>query len=203
MKATLKYLTYGLFVMAILAGCAKQPTEDISAAQKAVEDAKASGDAKYMPEDAKKIDDSLAAAMNEIKAQDGKFALTRSYDKAKQMLAQVKADAEKAKAAVPAKKEEAKNNAVTAQEAAKTSVKEAKALLAKAPMGKGARADIEALKGDVKGLEDSVPELQQLIDQEDYVVAADKAKAIKEKADGVSNQIKEAMEKVKGKKGGK
>ncbi len=203
MKTTLKYMTYGLFVMAILAGCAKQPTEYISAAQKAVEDAKGAGDAKYMPEDAKKIDENLTAAMNEIKAQDGKFFVTRSYDKAKQMLAQVKADAEKAKAAVPAKKEEAKNNAVTAQEAAKTSVKEAKALLAKAPVGKGARADIEALKGDVKGLEDSVPELQQLIDQEDYVVAADKAKAIKEKADGVSNQIKEAMEKVKGKKGGK
>jgi hypothetical protein len=118
------------------------------------------------------------------------------------MLAQVKADAEKVKTDVPSKKEEAKKNALAGQEAARASVKEAKALLAKAPMGKGARADIEALKGDLKGLEDSVPELQQLIDKEDYVVATDKAKAIKEKADGVSNQIKEAMQKVKGKKGG-
>jgi hypothetical protein len=202
MKHLLNYFTYGLLVIFILAGCAKQPTEDIRAAQKAVEDAKAAGSAKYTPEDAKRLDDSLTAALNEIKAQDSKFALTRSYDKAKQMLAQVKADAEKVKAEIPAKKEEAKKNAVDAQEGAKAAVKEAKALLAKAPMGKGARADIAALKGDIKGLEDGLPEVQQLIDKEDYVVATDKAKAIKEKADGVSNQIKEAMQKVKGKKGG-
>lgn len=203
MKPLLKYFTYGLFVMFILAGCAKQPSEDINAAQKAVEAAKAAGGEKYIPEETKKVDDNLAAALNEIKAQDSKFALTRNYDKAKQMLAQVKADAEKVKTDIPSKKEEAKKNALAGQEAARASVKEAKALLAKAPMGKGARADIEALKGDIKGLEDSVPELQQLIDKEDYVVATDKAKAIKEKADGVSNQIKEAMKKVKGKEGGK
>lgn len=199
MKPLLKYFTYGLLVMFILAGCAKQPTEDMSAAQKAVEDLKGTGAEKYIPEDTKKVDDSLAAALNEIKAQDSKFALTRNYDKAKQMLAQVKADSEKVKADIAAKKEEAKKNALAGQEAARASVKEAKALLAKAPMGKGARADIEALKGDIKGLEDSVPELQRLIDKEDYAVAIDKAKAIKEKADGVSNQIKEAMKKVKGK----
>jgi hypothetical protein len=202
MKRLLKYFTSGLLVMFILAGCAKQPTEDINAAQKAVEDAKAAGSEKYIPEDSKKMDDNLAAALNEIKAQDGKFALTRNYDKAKQMLAQAKADAEKLKTDVPSKKEEAKKNALAGQEEARASIKEAKALLAKAPMGKGARADIEALKGDIKGLEDSLPEVQQLIDKEDYVVALDKAKAIKEKADGVSNQIKEAMQKVKGKKGG-
>jgi hypothetical protein len=202
MKHLLKYFTYGLLVMFILAGCAKQPSEDINAAQKAVEAAKAAGGDKYIPEDSKKVDDNLAAALNEIKAQDSKFALSRNYDKAKQMLAQVKADAEKVKTDVPSKKEEAKKNALAGQEAAKASIKEAKALLAKAPRGKGARADIEALKGDIKGLEDSVPELQQLIDKEDYVVATDKAKAIKEKADGVTNQIKEAMKKVKAKKGG-
>jgi len=202
MKRLLRYFTFGVLVTFVLAGCAKQPTEDISAAQKAIEDAKAAGSAKYTPEDAKKLDDSLTAAMNEIKAQDGKFALTRSYDKAKQMLAQAKADAEKVKTEIPAKKEEAKKNAVDGQEAAKAALKEAKALLAKAPMGKGTRADIAALKGDIKGIEDGLPELQQLIDKEDYVVATDKAKAIKEKADGVSNQIKEAMQKVKGKKAG-
>jgi hypothetical protein len=202
MKRLLKYFSYGVLLMFILAGCAKQPTEDINTAQKAVEAAKAAGGDKYIPEDSKKVDDNLAAALNEIKAQDSKFALSRNYDKAKQMLAQVKADAEKVKTDIPSKKEEAKKNALAGQEAARASVKEAKALLAKAPMGKGARADIEALKGDIKGLEDSVPELQQLIEKEDYVVAIDKAKAIKEKADGVSNQIKEAMKKVKGKKGG-
>jgi len=199
MKHLLKYATYGLLVLFILAGCAKQPAGDMSAAQKALEDLKATGAEKYIPEDTKKLDDGLAAALNEIKAQDSKFALSRNYDKAKQMLAQVKADAEKVKVDIAAKKEEAKKNALAGQQAAIASIKGAKALLAKAPKGKGTRADIAALKGDIKGLEDSVPEFQQLIDKEDYAVAIDKAKAIKEKADGVSNQIKEAMKKVKGK----
>jgi hypothetical protein len=199
MKKLSKYFVCGLLVVFVLAGCAKQPTDDMNAAQKALEDLKAAGGEKYIPEESKKVADALAAAQEEIKTQDGKFFLTRSYDKAKQMLAQVITDSEKVKGDVAAKKEEAKNNALAAQEAATASVKEAAALLAKAPMGKGSRADIEALKGDLKGLEDGLPELQQLIGQEDYLAVIDKAKAIQEKADAVSNQVKEAMQKVKGK----
>jgi hypothetical protein len=199
MKKLSKYFVCGLLVVFVLAGCAKQPTDDMNAAQKALEDLKAAGGEKYIPEESKKVADTLAAAQEEIKTQDGKFFLTRNYDKAKQMLAQAIADSEKVKGDVAAKKEEAKTNALAAQEAATASVKEAAALLAKAPMGKGSRADIEALKGDLKGLEDGLPELQQLIGQEDYLAVIDKAKAIQEKADAVSNQVKEAMQKVKGK----
>ena len=199
MKKLSKYFACGLLVMFILAGCAKQPTDEMNAAQKALEDLKAAGGEKYIPEESKKVADTLAAAQEEIKTQDGKFFLTRNYDKAKQMLAQAIADSEKVKGDVAAKKEEAKTNALAAQEAATASVKEAAALLAKAPMGKGSRADIEALKGDLKGLEDGLPELEQLMGQEDYLAVIDKAKAIQEKADAVSNQVKEAMQKVKGK----
>jgi len=199
MKKLSKYFVCGLLVVFVLAGCAKQPTDDMNAAQKALEDLKAAGGEKYIPEESKKVADTLAAAQEEIKTQDGKFFLTRNYDKAKQMLAQAIADSEKVKGDVAAKKEEAKTNALAAQEAATASVKEAAALLAKAPMGKGSRADIEALKGDLKGLEDGLPELEQLMGQEDYLAVIDKAKAIQEKADAVSNQVKEAMQKVTGK----
>ncbi len=200
MRSQWKYLAFGMLVLAFLAGCAKQPTEELTAAQKAIEDAKGAGSAKYLPDETKKLEEALAAAQNEIKTQADKFFITRSYDKAKQMLAQVKADAEKVKGDVAAKKEEAKKNALAEQEAASAAVKEAKALLAKAPKGKGAKADIEAMKADIKAVEDGLPEIQQLIEKEDYLVALDKAKAAKEKAAGVANQIKEAMEKVKGKK---
>ncbi len=203
MKRVLKFGFYGLLIMLFLAGCAKQPQESIDAAKKAVEEGKAAGSEKYVPADAKKVNDNLAAALNEIKTQDEKFSLFRNYDKAKEMLAQVKGEADKVKSDIAAKKEEAKKNALAGQEAAASALKEAKALLAKAPMGKGSRADVEALKGDLKGIEDGLPELQQLIDKEDYPAAIDKAKAMKEKAEGVANQVKEAMSKVKGKKGGK
>jgi hypothetical protein len=203
MKRVLKFGFYGLLIMLFLVGCAKQPQESIDAAKKAVDEGKTAGSEKYVPAEAKKVNDSLAAALNEIKTQDDKFSLFRNYDKSKEMLAQVKSEADKLKSDVAAKKEEAKKNALAGQEEAAASLKEAKALLAKAPAGKGSKADVEALKGDLKGIEDGLPELQQLIDKEDYLAAIDKAKAMKEKADGVANQVKEAMSKVKGKKGGK
>ncbi|MBI5683404.1 MAG: hypothetical protein HZC45_09670 [Deltaproteobacteria bacterium] len=203
MRGVLRCVVYGLLVVLVFAGCAKQPTEEMSGAKVSVDAAKAAGSTTYLPEEVKKMDDSLTAAMDEVKVQDGKFVLSRNYDKAKGMLATVKSDAEKVKTDTAAKKEEKKKEAITLQGEAKAAIDEAKALLTKAPMGKGAKTDIEAMKGDVKGLEDSLPEVQALIDKEDYLTAIDKAKAVKEKAGGVSEQVKAAMEKVKPKKGGK
>ena len=104
---------------------------------------------KYAPEDEKKLNDSLAAINEELKVQDGKTF--KSFDKTKQMLADLSKMAADMKAALPAKKEAAKQAAVAAMEAAKAAAEEAKKLLAKAPKGKGTAADIEALKGDMKG----------------------------------------------------
>ncbi len=203
MKGLIRCCAYGLVLMLIVTGCAKQPTQEMGDAQKAIGDAKAAGSEKYLPEDTKKAGDSLSAALDEIKTQDSKFALLRNYGKAKEMLAQVKAEAERVQTDTAAKKEEAKKNALAGQGAAKAAIDEARGLLERAPKGKGTKADIEAMKGDVKGLEDSLPELQQMIGKEDYLMAIDKATAIKEKADGVSGQIKAALEKVKAKKGGR
>jgi len=168
-------------------GCSKPPTEELNSAKSAV-DAVAPEASKYVAEDVKKLNDDLQAAQNEIDA--------KNYKKAKEILIKVKADADTLKATLPQKKEQAKNNAITAQDAAKTAVADAKALLTKAPKGKGSRADIEAMKADIKGLEESLPELQNLIDAEDYAVATEKANAIKEKAATVSDQINQALEKV-------
>lgn len=195
----MKRITFTLLICSVLAvllvaGCAKQPTEDINAAQTAVDAVMAEGAQKYAPEDAKMITDAMTAAMEEIKVQDGKTM--KNYGKAKEMLAKVKADAEALKPNIPMKKEQAKTNALTAQETAKAAVQEAKTMLAKAPKGKGSKADIEALKADVKGLEDSLAEVQAAMDGEDYGAAMEKSNSIKEKAGEVSAQVTQAMEKV-------
>jgi len=192
-KSTVIFL---VVVMAglLLIGCGKQPTEDMNAAKSAVDAVIAEGAEKYASEDAKLLNDELTAALDEIKIQDGK--MMKNYSKAQEMLAKVKADAEALKTGLPMKKEEAKNNALLAQEAAKTAIAEAKKLLAKAPKGKGSRADIEAMKADVKGLEESLSEAQAAVDAEDYATATEKAESIKEKAIEVSSQVTQAMEKV-------
>ncbi|MEK6529030.1 MAG: DUF4398 domain-containing protein [Nitrospirota bacterium] len=194
MKRLIVYLLVGLGMFAFIAGCSKQPTQEISDAKAAVDATVADGAEKYATEDLKRLNDSLTAATDEISIQDKKFF--KSYTKAKEMLAQVKADAETLKTEIPAKKEKAKNDALTVQTEATTAVADAKALIAKAPRGKGSRADLEAMKADLAGLETSLAEVQTLISSEDYLAASEKAAAIKAKAAEVSDQINQAMEKT-------
>ena len=192
MKAV-KYLLLGLIAAALFVGCGKQPTQDNEAAKAAV-DAAAADAEKYAPEDAKAIKDSLQAAMDEVKTQDGKTF--KNYGKAKDMLTKAKSDAEALKTAIPQKKEAAKNNAISAQDAAKTAAQDAKQLLAKAPKGKGSKADIEAMKADLKGVDESLAEVQKLIEGENYGEAINKANAAKEKAGSIAEQVKQAQEKA-------
>lgn len=197
MKHLSKYFAVALAVfamMVMLTACAKAPTQDIDDAKASIDAAIAEGGEKYATDDVKTLNDQLTAAQDEIKTQEGKFF--KNYDKAKEILAKVKADADALKTDMPARKEKAKNNAMAALDAAKTAVADTKKLLAKAPRGKGTMADIEALKADIAGLEESLKEVDALMTSEDYVAASDKANGIKDKAGEVANQINQALEKV-------
>lgn len=189
------YLMIALSLMVALSGCAKKPEQEIKEAREAVDAVVALGGERYAAEELRQLTDSLNAAMNEVNTQDAKFI--KNYDKAKEMLSKVNAGAEKLKAEIPVRKEKARNDALAALETAKASVGEAKALLSKAPGGKGSRADIEALRADVSGLEASLEDVNGLIAAEDYLSAIDKSNAINEKALEVKTQVTQAIEKVK------
>jgi hypothetical protein len=198
MKNFMKVLALGLMVVFVFASCAKQPTQQIEAAKAAVDSVvQAKGDV-YAQDELKKLNDDLTAANDEVTAASKKFF--KKYGKAKEMLTKVVADADAVKALIPARIEEAKNAAVLAQTEAKTAVDEAKALLEKAPKGKGTKADIEAMKADLAGIETSLAEVQTAIDGQDYFGAKDKAVVVKDKAAAISEQVKAAIEKVKGKR---
>ena len=196
MKNFMKTFALGLIVVFMFSSCAKQPTQAMDAAKAAIEAVVQEGGNVYTKDELKKLNDDLTAAMDEVNAQSKKFF--KKYGKAKELLAAIATEAETVKALVPARKDEAKNAALTVQTEAKAAVDEAKALLEKAPKGKGTKADIEAMKADLAGLETSLTEIQTAIDGQDYFGAKDKATAIKDKAVGISDQIKAAMEKVKG-----
>jgi hypothetical protein len=196
MKNFMKVAILSIFVVSLFSSCAKQPTQDIDAAKAAIEAAKQEGADVYAAEEFKKLNDDVSAAMYEVSTQSGKFF--KKFGTAKEMLVKVKADAEALKATIPAKKEAAKQAAQTAMDEAKAAWEEAKALLEKAPKGKGTKADIEAMKADLAGLEVAANEAMASFGSEDYLGAKDKATAIKEKAVAISDQIKAAMEKVKG-----
>jgi hypothetical protein len=190
-----------VLVAIALTGCGSQPGQEMQTAKAAVDAVVADGGEKFAPAETKGVADALNTAMEEVKTQDGKFF--KNYDKAKEMLAKAKSDAEGLKAGLAAKKEQAKSEAAANLSAASEAVNAAKAALSKAPKGKGAAADIEAMKGDLQGLEAALAEVQPLIDGQDYAAARDKAAGIKSKADEVSAAVASAMEKMAAAKPGK
>ena len=198
MKNLMKISVLGLLVVFLFTSCAKQPTQQIDEAKAAIDAVVKAGGDIYAKDELKKLNDDYNAAMDEVNAQAKK--LFKKYGKAKEMLAKVKADAESVAQLIPARKEEAKNNALTALNEAKAAFETAKALLDKAPKGKGTKADIEAMKSDLAGLEAQLAEVQASIDREDYFGARDKAVSIKEKANAISEQVNVAIEKVKGRR---
>lgn len=190
-------LNIGLVALALvfLVGCAKPPTEQIDAAEKAVKEAQQSGAATYVAEEYTKIEGTLAALKKEVADQDAKFALLRDYGKAEQLAIAAKADAERVKADADKKRDEAKAAALQAQQVAQESVKATLNLVAKAPAGKD-RAALEAIKADAEALKASLNQVQMAIDKADYQAAQTQAKAIQEKSAAVSHEIETALAKI-------
>lgn len=179
----------------MLTACAKAPTEQIAAAEKAVTEAQQSGAATYVADEYAKIEGTMAALKKEVSDQDGKLALFRDYGKAEQLAAAAKSDAERVKVEAATKKEEAKAAALQAQQVAQEAVASTLALVAKAPTGKD-RAALESIKADADALKESLNQVQAAIDAADYPTAQTKAKAIHEKSQAVSQEIETALAKI-------
>lgn len=185
-----------LFLVALLAGgCAKPPSEQIEAAEKAVKDAQESGANLYAPEEYAKLEGTLEAMKKEAAEQDSKLGLFKDYGKAEQLAASTSTEAARIQAETATKKEEAKAAALQAQQVAQDAVSSTLQLVDKAPVGKD-RAAIEAIKNDADALKASLADVQMAIDKEDYPAAQAQAKAIDEKSRAVSAEIQSALAKV-------
>ncbi len=184
-----------LCALLMLTACAKAPTEQIAAAEKAVTEAQQSGAATYVADEYAKIEGTMAALKKEVSDQDGKLVLFRDYGKAEQLAVSAKSDAERVKVVAATKKEEAKAAALQAQQVAQEAVTSTLALVAKAPTGKD-RAALESIKADANALKESLNQVQAAIDAADYPAAQTKAKAIYEKSQAVSQEIKAALAKI-------
>jgi hypothetical protein len=192
-------MTRWLIVVVVCAlsvtGCTQAPTEKLAATEQAINDAQTAGAPNYMAEDFAKLEGMLTNAKNEIAEQDSKFGILRDYGSAEQLLATAQAEATRVTAETAKKKEQAKQVALQAQEAAQASVKMTQDLVKRAPVGKD-RAAVEAIKADAQGLTASLSEVQTAIDAGDYLAAQAKAKAIKEKSHAVAAEIQTALAKV-------
>ena len=193
MKRLLMLAVVPVFMLAV--ACAKAPTEKVTAAEKAINDARTAGAPKYAPEEFAKLESALTNAKNEVAEQDAKFGFLRDYEKAEQVLTTAHTEATRVSAETAKRKEEAKATAMQAQQAAQAAVTTAQELVAKAPVGKDGAA-LEAIKADIDGLATSLPDIQKTLDAEDYQAARVKAKAVQDKSQAVSAELESALAKV-------
>lgn len=198
----MRKITFGLLllVLVFMVGCAKPPEEAIKAVGTAIEGATAAGASDYAPDSLKAAEDAKAALDTELKAQEEKFALFRSYKKATELAQQAKAAGETAATDAATKKEQVKAEAQTLINDAKTALTEAQDLLAKAPKGKGTQADIEAMKNDLTTAGTSLTEAETSFNGERYLDAKAKAEAVKNQIATVKSAVEQAIAAKSGKK---
>jgi hypothetical protein len=113
-----------LCVCILIAGCAKAPQQEMSAAKAAYESAKAAQVAVFAPEQFKTAQDLINIALADIKAQNAKSALARNYEKSKKMLVEATSAMEAAKTAGAANKAKIQQEAKALLDKTKAAVEE-------------------------------------------------------------------------------
>jgi len=182
-------------MVAVLASCGKKPQVEIDATNAAIEAAKAAEANVYLPDEFVAVQDSMNAIMADIEGQEGK--LFKKFGDAKEKLASTSALANELASKVAAKKEEVKAEAETLLNDIKTVLAENSKLVPKLPRGKEGAAVIEQIKTDLSNVDAAVAEAQTAYDNGAFMDALNKIKAAKAKADGLNEEIKEALTKAR------
>lgn len=178
----------------LLTGCQKPPDTEMQGTQQSMDAAKAAEAEKYAQAELGTATATMEQAHTEMEAQKAKWM--PNYDKAKELLATAKTQADQAKEAAIAGKEKAKNDASTAISDAQMMVDGAEAGLKTAPKGKGTKADLEAFQKDIEGYKQEIADAKQMLASEDYLGAIGKANAAKDGAKSVQEQIVSAGGKI-------
>ncbi|HPW54565.1 MAG: hypothetical protein KA072_08720 [Thermoanaerobaculaceae bacterium] len=191
-----------LLVVAVVAvGCAKPPQQEIDAAKAALVAAEQAEAPKYATGEWDRAQTAMNAVNAELEAQQAKFALFRSFTKAKQLIAEATNAANAAKDAGIAGKEKAKNEAQAAIDgvkAAVTSANEVFAALDKCRRKpKDMKKDLEMMKGNLDGYAAQVTDLDGKFGREDYLGAKAQADALKAQVEAMVNELNAAKTKIR------
>lgn len=188
-----------LTLLALMVGCSKAPEAEIQQANAAMQAAQTAEAETYVADSYRAAMDTLNAATAAKQEQDSKFALFRSYGKSKEMF--VKANDMFANVATEAAAEKERVKAeVTAKLAeAKAVIDSASMALAKAPRGKGSRADIELIKSDLVTVQTAYTEAEADITGGKYMAARGKVESVIQRARAIIDEIANAAAKKAGK----
>jgi hypothetical protein len=187
-----------VFALLIMVSCGKSPDEEMQKANTAIEATRTAEAEDYAPDTYQMAMDTLNAAMAAKEEADGKFALFRSYGKAKELFVRAEALANQAATEAAAEKERVKGEVTNLLTQAKAVLDSADMAVKKAPRGKGTKADIELIKNDLAAATSSYEEAKSDFDSGKYAVAKTKLEVVIQKARSVSEEIAKAAAKKTG-----
>jgi len=183
----------------LVAGCSKAPEAEMQNADTAVQAAVTAEAEQYAPQSYQIAMDTLNAAKAAKTEQDSKFALFRSYGKSKQMFIAAQALSEKATTDAQAEKERVRQEVMGMMTQVQAVIDSATVALAKAPRGKGSKADIELIKADLDAVNSGFAAAKADFDGGKFLAAKAKFEAVANKAQGIIAQIEAAKAKKAGK----
>ena len=183
-----------LVILAIgaLVGCDQPPKEDVASADQAMNAARAAEASAYAPDAWNAAESHHQQLQAELDSQQKAFAFSRSYDKARTLAKETMELADKAAVEAATGKEQARQAAADAIEQAKQLKQEVEQLLAKAPRGKGTKAELAMLQSDAGSTEASLDEAQAAYDAGSYLDARAKADGATQKLEGIKAEIERA-----------
>jgi hypothetical protein len=184
-------------MVAFLSSCGKVPQAQVDATNAAIAAAQTAEAAVYVPAEFSAVQDSMKAINAAIEVQKSK--LFKKFGPIKLKLDATLALAQKVATDAATKKEEVKKEVETSIASVKAVVEENKTLMTKAPRGKEGAAVLEQIKTEMGTIEASIAEAQGLYDKGTYMDALNKIKAASQSATGINTELKDAIEKVKGK----
>lgn len=187
-----------LSTLVFIAGCAKVPQEAVESATVMIEDAKMQEADVFAPELFAAAQDSFNAAQTEIEMQNGKFALTRNYDVAEQLLAGSSELARQASETGVVRKQEMRTETENMLAQARETAAEAKVLLSKAPRGKEGRIALVAIGTDVDSLGGMFTQVEELLAQGNIKAANDQVHVALERAQSLTQELQQAIDKTSG-----
>jgi len=182
-----------LSVAVLLSSCGKVPQAEIDAANAAIEAAQTAGADIYVASDFAALQDSMNVVNQKVEEQNGK--LFKSYKDVSAMLTVVSQMATEVEGKTEAKKLEVKQEIATLETEVSELVASNNELIASAPKGKEGAAALEAIKGDNTDIETTMVEVSTLSASGELMPALDKAKAAKEKAQSLNNELSEVIAK--------
>jgi ornithine carbamoyltransferase len=178
--------------LALAVACADAPVEQINALDTEMRAARTDIVRTYAPEALEVAEQAAAEFQQELAAQREKFVFSRDYEHAVELADIARAEAQAAVKEAGEAKDLMREQTRAAIDEAHMAVDEAAKDLGTAPVGKGNRAELEAMKSELDAAEATFEEMEQQLRDEQFQVAKSMAEEARATAMRISAAVRTA-----------